>query len=320
MDKALEELAQALAGVTRRAATLRACAVDPDDLAGLARALAPAALDIGEHTVALLAAVAARSGEDEAPEDEGLGWLGEAEGPRDRSRGPGGEVADLCFLGRAELGGRIRRLQAAQAVESALGAADQAMALLGALQRTAAGVVRALSARLGCTWDLPEELAGALAVRRAYAEFRRALAPGVPGLNAAGLSLTRLASGDLSRELRISDRVSLARLRRRLALWQAGRDPAIGAQLASELMAFGELLGQISQRAELVEHDRVAVAQVRAALVVGGLGADELAALGRLYGCDPELDAAIAAGSPGLLAPPLERLHHALSGGAEDRA
>jgi len=318
MDAALEELALALAGAARRAATMRACAVDPDDLAGLARTLAPAVVSLGEEVVALLGAVAARTGETEGDEEEGLGWLGDADEGH-RSPGTEEQLADLCFLGRAELGGRIRHLQAAQVALPALGVADQAMALLGAVQRTAGGVVRALVVRLGRALDVPDELAGALAVRRAYAEFRRALAPGVPGLSAAGRSLARLSEGALSRELRISDRVSLARLRRRLTLWEGSRDPAAGAQLASELMAFGELLGQISQRAELVEHDRVAVARVREALVRGALADEDLAALGRLYGCDPELDAAIATGSPGLLAPPLERLHCALSGVAEDR-
>jgi len=96
------------------------------------------------------------------------------------------------------------------------------------------------------------------------------------------------------------------------------RRPALTRRLA-KLFSGADLEGD----ARLVNYFRWSERADLAALyhpdLRGALADEDLAALGRLYGCDPELDAAIATGSPGLLAPPLERLHCALSGVAEDR-
>lgn len=276
--------------------------------------------DLLSRTIALLAAVQAVDDDPAAdlPELADDAWGGgDADGRAHRL------VGDVCFAGGLELRRVLRELDAARAPD------DAAIAGEAARRKLRRGVRAVLeSAREAGDPDIlggehqghhqVADLAPALAVRRLYATFRRALRAPVDASPEAVLMAVRYAGGGLAAlltspdygEVRAADRIVLRRLRERVLTWARERGSLTeGHRLLADVATTADLLRGINRRQELRAHDLALIAQLAAGPTDDVTG--WLARLEALFGLDDELDRLAAAARttttperhvPGLLA------------------
>lgn len=219
-------------------------------------------------------------------------------------------VEDTTFLVVMELGQRAERLERT-------GTASSVLALLGecdsALRRTKKGLAAievAIAALDGSPPALGwcSELDKALHVRTAYAWFRRRIrqidlrqrdAPGTlhPAMRACGTAIAQLVGRDDYAHARVADRLQVRQLQQRILGWlhpEHRHDELAGRRLWQDILAFTEMLTQVNRRAELVEHDRNALARAHQELLLPGATDRAIrTAMAPLAGLDDDLDTAL---------------------------
>jgi hypothetical protein len=228
-------------------------------------------------------------------------WLGSA-----AALSPPPRIGDYCFAGTLELRRVQRELVAAEPGEELVVAADTAHRKL---RRAIRAVLEA--ARVTGVHDVlggehrghhhVSDLASAIAVRRLYAAFRRALRRPTDSSAEAVLTAVRYAAGALATlvaapdyaDVRASDRAVLRSLRERALHWaRHDRSVPAGLQLLDDVWTCGDLLRGINRRQELRHRDAAVISAC-----VGGPRDDLptwLAEVETLHGLDDELDHAVA--------------------------
>lgn len=221
--------------------------------------------------------------------------------------------ADVAFIATFELRQRRDRLKGLHGGHPPLTLLDECGCALRAIRKALSAVDAAIAEATGRAprLDFSSVLQSSLRVRRRYATFRsRILATGAPrveglhaGLRALGTHLAKLVGWDVYPELRIGDRLQLRELQRRILAWlKAGdrADPADGVRLWEDLVAFVRMMGLISRREELVEHDRGVVSRMWAGLgrleVEATVPEPLLRVLASLEGLDEAVDGLLLAG------------------------
>jgi hypothetical protein len=213
-------------------------------------------------------------------------------------------AADICFAAVYELRRVADELVAASSPEERLVAAETAARKLRrsvrAVLAVAHGYTNSKPPHDRDRMTLESDLASAIAVRRLYARFRRALRRPEGAGPQAVLGALRYAAGALATlvasreyvELRASDRALLRRLRERVFAWSRNtQEVERGLQLLDDIWTAADLLRGINRRQELHAHDRRCVASL-----LGSAGTDArtwLAELESLLGLDDTLDALI---------------------------
>lgn len=214
-------------------------------------------------------------------------------------------LADICFAAGLELNRAAGQLGRATSLDDALVAQETAgrklrravRAVLEAAEERGLGRLRA-GEHLRHHFSV--DLAATLALRRLYADFRRALRPAHDSSPEAVLTALRYAAGALASLIssadyaraRVSDRAILRRLQHRLFAWaHGGKPPDRGLELLGDVGTVADLLRGINRRQELKVHD---------AELLERLGAEPgpeaeafLRDLPALYGLDDQLDALI---------------------------
>ena len=217
-------------------------------------------------------------------------------------------IGDVCFAGVFELSRVLRELAAARSADDRLIAAERARrkmrravnAVLDLAPALVANATPAYQARPGGQRNA--DVQSALAVRRLYADFRRALRRPDAETADAVLVALRYVAGALATliaspvyaEARASDRAVLRTLRDRVLTW-ARHDRALcsGLHLLEDVHTCSDLLRGINRRQELRAHDRVVIERL-----ARGPSGDVAAWFGDLevlVGLDDALDAAIEA-------------------------
>lgn len=229
-----------------------------------------------------------------------------------RQRPSAGRVADLGFMASMELTQRLDRIES-------LEAGDDPWRLLSVLDsarrrmRKSLGAVEAMLCQVeGLEPQIghASELAESLEVRRVYARLRRSIdASAEPTdeelrarLRGAGTQIAILIGRPIYPQLRIDDRAQLRALQARILahLRRPEDDPRTcveARRLWQDLSGFGQVLGQVSNRQELLEHDARVVA-----IALGACASSRRRAvperlferLLELMGIDAEVDALLA--------------------------
>jgi hypothetical protein len=210
-------------------------------------------------------------------------------------------AADICFAAIFELRRVRHELDEARSVEDRLVAVE---AGARKLRRSIRAVLAAARGRAdsvppddGARTTLDSDLTSAIAVRRLYSGFRRALRRPEGQSSEAVLVALRYAAGALAMivaspeyvALRASDRALLRRLRGRVLAWSRHvHEVSLGLQLLDDIWTAADLLRGINRRQELHAHDRRRIASL-----LGSTGSDArawLAELETLFGLDDALD------------------------------
>lgn len=210
-------------------------------------------------------------------------------------------LGDLCFASAFEL----------KRVQRGLLEADGPDDRLEALEAARRKLLRALRAVLATdgttTGSTPhdadaspyraEDVECALAVRRLYANFRRALRPATDESNEGVLAALRYAAGALAAlasepayaHVRASDRAPLRRLRDRMLIWaRHDRSVSVGLELLEDVTTAADLLRGINRRQELRAHDVASIRELSRG--PGNDAAAWLSQLEELFGLDDALD------------------------------
>ena len=200
-------------------------------------------------------------------------------------------IADVAMIARMELSRRRERLQRLSERAGAWEIIAVAASVRRRILKSATALQRAICLHEGVdchnSW-FRTELERSLEVRRVYALFRRRLElerPPSPEqvysrLRLAGTSLAILIGSDIYESLRVSDRRMIRELQSKIIAWlrgasEGGRHPArAGAQIWHDVAAFANLLMQVNNRAELLEHDRAALTRVAGRLASGCSGVE----------------------------------------------
>jgi hypothetical protein len=214
------------------------------------------------------------------------------------------QVGDVCFTARGELRKAERGLRATGADHETRRAACESARrkLRRALVAILVAAERALGGDVHAPRDLDVELETGLAVRALYAKFRSSIPPcdlDAPAsvrraLRFAAVAFAVMVGSDDFSELRLPDRAMLLALQRRIFVWaRATGDHAEGARIYRDINTAADLLRAVNLRQELVLHDRLVVAELRATFAARTEGASLdglLTRLGELRGRDDELD------------------------------
>lgn len=250
-----------------------------------------AALDELEKSVAV-------TGDDAFSDDEPQTWVGF----RPPVELQPSRIEDVCFVASFELGRVLRALEGAVDLEARSIAGETALRKLHrVLHAVMASAEKLSGASLQGTEPLRRrlgaELDSALAVRRLYVAFRRALRRPEDNSREAVLTALRYAAGGLAtiaasphyQSVRLSDRTLLRRQRDRLLDWaHAGKPTQAGVQLLEDIFTCADLLKDINRRQELRAHDLGLIREL-----VGDTTRereDWLVKLDRLAGLDDTLD------------------------------
>lgn len=220
------------------------------------------------------------------------------------------EIADLAFVSRHQLAEIRRQIESARAAEDTWHILAHRETAIRRVRKGLVAVESALREYAGAI-PLPrqwESIEDALEIRRVYGQFRRSIARrGRPGDDQIATELTRVArriailrDREIYPYLRIEDRREIRTCQKRIEAWLDGDlvDPehrAEGQRLWQDLVAFANLLAQVSRRQTLAEHDREVLA--RTIPIVGRrdrdalpLPRDVLESLQTMQGRDDELD------------------------------
>jgi hypothetical protein len=221
------------------------------------------------------------------------------------------DVGDIAFCAQLELRQRLHRLREVTTSRDAVALLGECDSALRRLFKGLCAIESALARKVGSEplLDFTSELERSLRVRRCYARFTRKileLPPPTPEtivarLRAVGTAIAMLVGQDVYAELRMSDRLQLRLLQRRVLAWLRGaetRDAAGGLELFSDVTTFLDMLKQVNRRQELVEHDAALAGELLGSL---GPGAPEvpqalLARLGALAGRDASIDGLLGSG------------------------
>ena len=187
------------------------------------------------------------------------------------------EIVDLAFVSRVQLKDLVSSIEQGMAEQKIWQIASDADTSL----RRAGRALIALESSIREYEGLPMQrrywqgVDDALAVRRAYAAFRRKiLTKDATGdhpsgarlkerLRDVGGEIATLRVSEIYPYLRIDDRLELRRLQERIAGWlDQGSDEEKGRRLWGDLEGFAQLLAEISRRQELREHDRKVVGEL----------------------------------------------------------
>lgn len=194
----------------------------------------------------------------------------------DGREGEAESLVGLIFFALHELRKRQDRLLrlAAKSLDLAL------IAECGGLLRNLKRALAAVQALMSKIEGLPpkeapvRDLHLALEVRSAYAKFRGEIVqiagrnraePQFAGaaLQSAATSIAKLIGRDIFTGLRLTDRIELRALQRRILAWRtAGGDPIEAQRLWQDLYGYVQLLQKVNLRQELLEHDRAVLAQI----------------------------------------------------------
>jgi hypothetical protein len=223
-------------------------------------------------------------------------------------------VEDVAFLVQLELrqrAERLARIGAGATVLVVIGEHDSVLRRihkgLGAID-CAIAKAAAIAPRL----DFSSQLSDSLLVRDCYAKFRaRVLSDGTTPapselyarMRAAGTSIAVLVGWSAYPLLRVRDRLQLRELQQRILAWlrpERRDDHTAGLRLWQDLIAFVDMLNQVSRRQELVEHDAALVRELLARLrgATGPVDEATLGAARRLHGLDDALDLALFGEGP----------------------
>ena len=214
-------------------------------------------------------------------------------------------VADLAFIASTELWQKLRRVEALHEGMERWDVVGELGSGLRRVIKTFTALEHVLAEEEGLEPELgfESQLETSLEVRRQYTRLRRSIAgDGTPEseqalvarLRGIGTRIAMLIGREVYTELRIGDRIEIRKLQARILAWLRDPQVAVGHRLLQDLVGFGDLLAQVSRRQELVEHDHAALREALEASTGTLMPADQLIALQRLDGLDPELDALIA--------------------------
>ncbi len=254
--------------------------------------------------------------ENNAGADE-LDWADLAGAAGDAAAGSSrGRVADVCSLARLQLAQRLEQLD--HPLESADLWAFSALCnqCRGNIVQAVSAVEGAVAAWLGLAveLDLSADLENSIRVRQAYQHFHATVCAGgeltlvevQPRLNQARAAAARLMDSPFVSELRIADRAQLRRLNEMMTTWlEAGptADPLAGMRLWSDVRALAEIMLQVNNRQDLIEHDRAALLRLldlfyNQAASIEARREDVQRELARISGRDFELDELVQRGEP----------------------
>jgi hypothetical protein len=272
----------------------------------LRSALVPVVQELLEDTLAFFEGVLDTYGGDEEPAGAGGAEAGNFRREVDEileDEAHGERIADLAFIARIELRQKLASLRLPETADSwriiaaagsGLRQIQKALAALEAVIARAEGIAPVLGFK--------DELATAMAARRAYAGFRRQLRlvsriPDISDrLQAAATRISQLFDLAIYKDFRISDRVQLRRLFERILRWGGpDLDRDGGERIWEDLAACAALLAEISHRQELQQHDDWACREILERLAAAPLPGPDLPADVRplvesLAGRDDDLD------------------------------
>jgi hypothetical protein len=178
-------------------------------------------------------------------------------------------LADVCFAAVIELNRASAELSRAPTPEEAWAAQETALrklrrAIRAVLESAEESGLRRFEAGEQLRQRCVADLTAALALRRLYADFRRALRRAEDDTPEAVLTALRYAAGALASLIssadyahaRVWDRAILRRLQQRLFAWAHGGKPNDrGLELLDDVWTSADLLRGINRRQELRLHD-----------------------------------------------------------------
>ncbi|MFN7965844.1 MAG: hypothetical protein U0V87_09195 [Acidobacteriota bacterium] len=262
--------------------------------------IAPAVAKLGElarHVVGRLQATYDTSSEDGVDEEF-------CEAPPD-------EVSDTLFIARLQLSQAIEEIERRSESTEHWDLVAQCNRLRGMITSAGAVIGRAICAREGLSSEngiSGGDLRQALLIRRIYTAVHAvvfAVADPPPGrirerLLAIEDLLRQVLNSGLAQFIRINDRVQLRRLQERMRVWLdqgISADLSDGAHLWQDASAVAEMMVQINNRQELIEHDRQYARLLLGRLVAAddhaAIAPDVLELISELQGRDRDLDAAL---------------------------
>ncbi len=212
-------------------------------------------------------------------------------------------VADLAFIARIEVQRKLGSLATALQGGPWL-VIDTCGSCLRKIRKGLSAVESALCELEGLEpkTGFVDELASSLAVRLAYARFRREILQATirdsmgARIQSVATSMAKLIGRDIYAELRIGDRMEIHNLQQRMIDWLcagAGSDVRAGIRLWQDINGFASLLVEVNKRQELIEHDRAVIAVASRLLAEdrsAGIPSELLSVLSALRGRDDELD------------------------------
>jgi hypothetical protein len=205
-------------------------------------------------------------------------------------------LGDVCFAAAFELKRALSELKTAASTEERVMAVEAGHRKLRRAARAVLGT-QTSDTSAAADADAERHLASGLAVRRVYADFRRALRRPEGESPEQVLSAMRYAASALGAivaapeyfVLRAADRAIVRRLHARVLAWgRHDRAVDIGLQVLDDVWTAADLLRGINRRQEVQAHDRALIAELLAGAVPDGGGF--IAALEALYGLDDALD------------------------------
>lgn len=224
---------------------------------------------------------------------------------------PSSETADVLFVARMQVGQALEDLKVQKDIPDHWDLIGQCNRFRGVVITAAAAIGRAVCKHEGWgeTAGQPIDLRQSLLIRRAYTAFHDVvsaqpdpLADELPELlDGTKAQIEALLGSSISRFIRVNDRCNFRRLVQKVEEFRAlgdSADPQDGLRIWQDISAVAQMLVQINNRQELVEHDREQSRRLLMQLSPGDgdgsvLGIDLLARLSALHGRDADLDRAI---------------------------
>ncbi|MDQ7006671.1 MAG: hypothetical protein Q9Q40_05530 [Acidobacteriota bacterium] len=182
-------------------------------------------------------------------------------------------VADHLFVVQMELQHLASQLASSGDHHAGWALLSHCNHALGSFIKAGIATEQLLCRRLGQRSELSAltESRQAIDLRRLFAYFRRRIAADGPPeatsiverLLDGAQAIAAVLESESGPSLRLADRQNFLRLQRRIWRWeeQRPRDPARGMEIWQDLYGLSELLLQINQREELIQHDRQVVAE-----------------------------------------------------------
>jgi hypothetical protein len=286
----------------------------PDDTGSLSAAAssAPQVIELIARTISLLEAVQDHYEQNPGIVEDQLATIGSLDsiGAEISTVIAAQEIRDLAFVANGQIKSCLKRLERAVETDNVVNTVAGCDDAVSRLRKGLIPLEAILSDFEGAShpdrqWIDMELL---LRTRRLYGQLRRELmALGEPRdqelvlrLSELARRIIRLRLDEIYIHLRISDRVQIRALLKRIESWLASEQRSLktGRVIWSELRTFVNLLAQINNRQELHEHDRDVIGRVYQALYRGTrppavIPAAVLDELRSLEGLDDELDSLI---------------------------